>query len=275
LPLASLRTWQGEVGNTVKVALEAGYRHIDCAWIYQNEHEIGAAINDSGLWSGKGLLQTSPLTDQPYQKVQLNLDMTLESLKTDYLDLYLMHWSVKPFGVPEDGIPSAQPWGKDGNFLIDPSLTLDFVTTWRAMETLVSKGKVRAIGVSNFSIGRCKHLLRNCRIKPVVNQVGVNWTWPQHELLEWSKANNILVEANSPLRSNKNELPLSNAAIMGVAAASNVEPAQVVLGWLLKRGVVVLTKSVPPSRIQSNLRHEFRLAQAGIILICIWTTDSP
>ncbi|KIJ51480.1 hypothetical protein M422DRAFT_203697 [Sphaerobolus stellatus SS14] len=257
IPAIGLGTWQskkGEVGQAVKVALQSGYRHIDCAWIYRNEDEIGAAIKESGV-PRKEIFITSKLWNGFHrpEHVELNLDMTLKALGTDYLDLYLMHWHVA-FGLPEDGKPKALPKGKDGKTIIDWELTNDFVKTWRAMEALVDKGKVKAIGVSNFTLGRIKHLLTHARIKPAVNQVEVNWSFPQHELFDWCTTHNVLLEAYSPLGSNSSATYLQNPVIKDIADKNGVQPAQVIVGWLVRRGMVVLVKSVTPSRIRSNIQ---------------------
>lgn len=111
-----------------------------------------------------------------------------------------MHWPVA-FGVPSDGKPVPTPKDSNGKVLLDRALTEDPLPTWQAMEELVAKGKVKHIGISNFNIRRCEQLLKGAKIKPACNQVELNFSNPQPELLKWSKQNGILLEAYSPLGS--------------------------------------------------------------------------
>ncbi|TDL19880.1 Aldo/keto reductase [Rickenella mellea] len=256
IPTIGLGTWQserGEVGQAVLTALKAGYRHLDCAWVYRNEAEIGAAIKDSGIARSE-LFLTSKLWNGFHapEHVEKSLDETLKALQTEYLDLYLMHWPIA-FGVPSDGKPRGFPKGPDGKVIVDWELSKDVLPTWRAMESLVDKGKVKNIGISNFSIGRCRKLLETTRIPPAVNQVEINWPFPQHELVDWCKLNGIVVEAYSPLGSNLSSKYLAESSLAEIARKLGGEPAQVIIGWLVKRGLVVLVKSVTASRIKSNL----------------------
>jgi len=258
IPSIGLGTWQapkGQVGEAVKAALHAGYRHIDGAWIYRNEEEVGRAIKESGI-PREEIFLTSKLWNSFHhpENVANSLEATLKALQTDYLDLYLIHFPVA-FGLPSDAKPRALPKGPDGKILVDNDLTRDPLPTWRAMESLVASGKVRHIGISNFSKGRTAYILKHARVKPSVNQIEVNWLWPQHDLVSWCQSQGVVVEAYSPLGSTeKVQELLADTTVNTIAKKLNATPAQVHLSWLVQRGMVVLVKSVTASRIRSNLQ---------------------
>ncbi|CUA68644.1 hypothetical protein RSOLAG22IIIB_08018 [Rhizoctonia solani] len=249
IPSVALGTWKasrGQVGDAVKTALKAGYRHIDGAWIYRNEEEVGQAIKESGI-GRRDLWLTSKLWNSFHkpEDVESVLDETLRSLQTDYLDLYLVHWPVA-FKEP----------GPNGEIRVDHDLTENPLRTWKKLEELVAKGKIRNIGVSNFNIRRLTNLTSapDIRIKPAVNQVELNFFNPQPELVKWSKENNILLESYSPLGSN-NQVgeSLKNPVVQDIAKELKITPAQVIISWHVQRGTVVLPKSVTPSRVEENL----------------------
>jgi len=244
LPTVGLGVWrssQNEVGNAVKVALKAGYRHIDDAWIYRNEAMVGKAIKESNV-PRSDIWLTSKLWNSFHapKDIERVLDESLARLGTDYLDLYLIHWPVA---------------FKDGGG-IDLDLTENPYPTWQKLEELVEKGKIRNIGVSNFNIRRLNNLTSNAlKIKPAVNQVEINFWFPQPELLKWSKENNILLEAYSPLGSAERvHDSLSVPEVQEISTELGITPAQVLISWHVQRGTVVLPKSVTPSRIKENIQ---------------------
>lgn len=176
IPAVGLGTWQserGQVSNAVAVAIKGGYRHIDAAWIYGNEEEVGEGIRKGGLPRDQ-LFITSKLwnTFHDPSTVEGTLRETLKRLDVDYLDLYLMHWPVAQ---------KKNPAGK--GVVVDMNLTLDHLPTWRAMESMVEQGLVREIGVSNFTIGRLEKLMKQAKIQPSVNQVELNLRCAQPALL--------------------------------------------------------------------------------------------
>ncbi|KAI0365357.1 hypothetical protein BV20DRAFT_973384 [Pilatotrama ljubarskyi] len=252
IPSVALGVWQaspGEVGEAVKTAIKAGYRHIDGAWIYRNEEEVGKALKETGVPRDQIWL-TSKLwnTFHAPEDVEAALDESLQKLGTEYLDLYLIHW------------PIAFKKGSDN--VVDEALTRNPYPTWKKLEEMVDKGKVRNIGVSNFNIPRLRNLTANpLKYKPAVNQVELNFWNPQPELLKWAKENNLLLEAYSPLGSNKQvKETLQVPEVQAIAKELGITPAQAIISWHVQRGTVVLPKSVTPSRVIENL-HVVKLPE--------------
>ncbi|OSX57147.1 hypothetical protein POSPLADRAFT_1186063 [Postia placenta MAD-698-R-SB12] len=243
IPAVALGVWQagkGEVGAALKTALDTGYRHIDGAWIYGNEAEVGEAIKASGV-PREELWLTSKLwnTFHAPEDVESALDDTLSKLDTEYLDLYLMHWPIA---------------FKKGTTELDETLTANPYPTWQKLEEMVEKGKVRNIGISNFNIPRVQNLTANAlKVQPAVNQVELNFWNPQPELLAWSKAHGLLLEAYSPLGSSKQvKETLDLPVVQTIAKQLGITPAQAIISWHVQRGTIVLPKSVTPSRVQEN-----------------------
>ncbi|EPS95531.1 hypothetical protein FOMPIDRAFT_1054064 [Fomitopsis schrenkii] len=245
IPSVALGVWQageGEVGAAVKVALEAGYRHIDGAWKYDNEAEVGQAIKESGV-AREDIWLTSKLWNWFHapEDVEPILDKTLDDLQTNYLDLYIIHWPIAL---------------KKGTFELDEALTADPYPTWKKLEEMVDKGKVRNIGISNFNIPRIKNLTANpLKYMPAVNQVELSYWNPQPELLNWCKGHGLLLEAYSPLGSSKQvRETLQLPEVQAIAKELNITPAQAIISWHVQRGTVVLPKSVTASRVKENLQ---------------------
>ncbi|TDL19680.1 hypothetical protein BD410DRAFT_791805 [Rickenella mellea] len=250
IPSVALGVWQaskGEVGNAVKTALKAGYRHIDGAWIYRNEEEVGQAIKDSGVPRDQ-IFITSKLWNNFHspEDVEAALDDSLSKLDTEYLDLYLIHWPIAFKKNP----------GSDGKTVIDENLTANPYPTWQKLEELVGKGKIKNIGISNFNIRRIQNLTSNpLKVKPAVNQVELSFWNPQSELLKWSKENGLLLEAYSPLGSTQQvKESLNVPEVKQIAKQLGITPAQVLISWHVQRGTVVLPKSVTPSRVEENFQ---------------------
>ncbi|WP_232834946.1 aldo/keto reductase [Pleomorphovibrio marinus] len=259
MPAMGLGTWRSEpkeVFNAVIEAINYGYRHIDCAHIYQNEKEIGEALQKAfsdklvkreDLWITSKLWNDSHLSHD----VHPALKNTLSNLQIKYLDLYLIHWPV----AIKKGIdfPSTS-----GDFLSYQEAPLP--ETWEAMESLHELGLVRHIGVSNFNRNKLKEILASCKIPPEVNQVELHPYLPQHKLKEFCDQNSIFLTAYGPLGAayrvdNKEvDLPilLEDKTLKEIANSHNATAAQVALSWGMRRGTSVIPKSVHPKRIQEN-----------------------
>ncbi|KAH7020222.1 aldehyde reductase [Ilyonectria destructans] len=264
IPAVGLGTWQSgpnEVSRAVEFALKHGYRHIDAAAVYDNEQEVGAGIKASGIPRSEIFL-TSKLwnTHHKGSDVEEALDQSLEDLGTDYVDLYLIHWPVS----------FVKPAEKTLRFPIDPSdegvhvIDVPIEETWKALEALVKKGKIKSIGVSNFTQEKIEEILKFAEIKPVVNQIEAHPYLQQPGLLEWSKKNDILITAYSPSGNNIYGLPkaIDDPTIIAIAKELGKQPAQILIQWAVQRGTVVLPKSVTPSRIAENF-EDFELPDAA------------
>ncbi|KAJ9060499.1 hypothetical protein DSO57_1030279 [Entomophthora muscae] len=249
IPMVGLGTWRSEpnkVGEAVKSALKAGYRHIDCAWIYFNEAEVGNAIKGSGI-KREDLFITSKLWNSFHHpgRVAAGFNETLKNLQVDYLDLYLIHWPLSHpegqhgFQKNEDGTPKEET----GYTTAD---------TWKALEALVDSGKVKHIGLSNFTQSKIEKVLETARIPPTVLQVELHPYLPQPKLLEYCKSKNVHVTAYSPLGTDGKPKVLDDPKINEIAKRLGATPAQVALAWGQQRGTSVIPKSVNESRIQEN-----------------------
>lgn len=248
MPLLGLGTWKsapGEVRAAVESAIRCGYRHIDCAAVYANEHEVGEALTavlQDGTVERKDLWITSKLwnTDHASKSVEKACKRSLRNLNIDSVDLYLIHWPVT---------------GNIGD-TVDPPIR----ETWQAMEGLVRAGLARNIGVSNFSSKKLEDILSYAEISPVVNQVECHPYFRNDSLIAWCNHHAIHVTAYSPLGSpdsasmfsRQSQKLMEDPMVCAVAAANGKSPAQVLVRWALQRGTSVLPKSSNPQRIQAN-----------------------
>lgn len=250
IPQVGLGTWtqhkQGEVEGAVKAAVRIGFRHIDCAAEYKNEEEVGralAAVLADGTVRREELWVTSKLmnSDHAPDRVAAACNESLARLGLNYLDLYLMHWPAT---------------GSEG-----PTLEPPLEATWTAMEGLVRRGLVRAIGTSNFSAKKLQGLLSSCSIRPAVNQVEAHPFFRNDDLLAWCKAQDIHMTAYSPLGTPhtagwfKRETPvlLKDPTVTAIATKHGKSAADVVIAWAVQRGTSCLPKSTNPDHLRSNL----------------------
>lgn len=253
IPALGLGTWQsnkGEVAHAVEYALtEAGIKHIDAAYVYQNEEEVGEGIAKaiaSGKVKREDIFVTTKVFPTYHNRVEESLDKSLKLLKLDYVDLLLIHW---PIGFNPNGNHELLPKTEDGKLDIDESF--DVAKTWKQFEAVYKTGKTKAIGVSNFDVPVLKKLLETAEVVPAANQIENHPFLPQFELFEFAKSKGILIEAYSPLGSTGGPL-LKQDAVLKIAEKHKANPANVLTSWHLLEGRVVLPKSVTPSRILSN-----------------------
>ncbi|TDZ31473.1 D-galacturonate reductase [Colletotrichum spinosum] len=259
IPAVGLGTWKsepGEVRKAVAYALRDGYRHIDAALIYGNEHDVGQGIKDSGI-PREDIFITSKLWNTHHPNAKEGLQKTLDALGTDYLDLYLIHWPVRL--VPNES-SELLPVNPDGTRSVDRSW--DQGETWRQMEELYKSGKVKAIGVANWSIPYLEQLRRTWTVVPAVNQVELHPYLPQHELRAYCKNLGIFLEVYSPLGSTGAPL-MSDPEIQQIADKHNVSAATVLISYHVSDGIAALPKSVSESRITSN-RQVVKLSREDV-----------
>lgn len=252
IPALGLGTWQSEAGlvkKAVSYALSIGYRHIDAAYCYGNEDEVGEGLKEafaSGI-KREDVFVTTKLWCTYHSRVEQNLDMSLKSLGLDYVDLYLMHW---PVAMNPNGNHEKFPKHPDGS----RDLVLDWkhTETWKSMEKLLATGKVKAIGVANYSVRYLKELLPTATIVPAVNQIENHPSLPQQEIVDFCKSKGIHITAYSPLGSTGSPM-MKEKAIVEVAEKRGITPASVLLSYHIARGSSVLAKSTNPERIKANM----------------------
>lgn len=248
MPVIGFGTWQltENVEAVIAEALKVGYRHIDTAAIYKNESAIGNALQQSDV-DRSSIFLTSKVwnTDRGYENTLAAFEQSLERLQTDYLDLYLIHWPANSKNHPD---------AKEIN-----------VATWRAMQTLYKSGKVKAIGLSNFLKHHVEDIIDSAEIKPMVNQLEFHPGYLQEEAVSFCRANNIVVQAWSPLGSGS---LLGDPLLKDISARYNVSVATLCIQFALQEGLVVLPKSANPKNINANLNFEkFKISAADMNLI--------
>ena len=261
IPQLGLGTWKsdpGEVYKAVRTAIKQGYRHIDCALVYGNEAEIGHALKDAfddGDVTREDLFITSKLWNTHHKEndVLPALKTSLNDLKLDYLDLYLIHW---PVCISKDASFPMQP----NDFIPVEEIPLE--ETWKAMVDCRDKGLIKHAGVSNFSISNLNTLIRSDIGVPEMNQVEPHPYLNQKELLAFCTDHEILLTAYSPLGSTDRSTAmkgkdeprlLDDSLLASIASRYNCSVAQVILAWQVQRGACVIPKSVNESRLKENL----------------------
>lgn len=215
-----------ETRQAVTNALQAGYRHIDTAKIYDNEPAVGEAIREFGIDRDEVFVTTKLWnSDQGYDETLQAFDTSIEKLGVEHVDLYLIHW---------------------------PAPQIDrYLDTWRAFEKLYADGRVRAIGVSNFQVPHLKRLMAESDVVPAVNQIELHPWLPQNELRDFHSANNIATEAWSPIARGGEHL--NNAILKGIADKHGRTVAQVILRWHVELGNIVLPRTVKAARAVENI----------------------
>ena len=242
IPRLGLGVYQAPPGEStlraVKYALDVGYRHIDTAWLYGNEGDVGKAILESSIEREEIFITTKVWnSDQGYRSTLAACERSLQRLGLAYVDLYLIHWPVE---------------GQNNN-------------TWKAMIQLLREGKTRAIGVSNYEIFHLQEIFQNFDVVPSVNQVEFHPFLYQNELLEFCKNNNIQLEAYSPLTRGQR---LNYPAVVLLAKKYDKSPAQILIRWSLQHGLVVIPKSKQENRIRENSQvFDFQLEEEDMKLL--------
>jgi alcohol dehydrogenase (NADP+) len=236
--------------NLTSTALEAGFRHFDCAERYRNEEQVGEAIQEAiqaGILRREDLFITTKLWNNNHrpERVQPAFEASRKRLRLDYVDLYLMH---TPFAFqPGD---NQDPRDQNSNVIYDNGVTL--MDTWRAMESLVNGGKCKAIGLSDIGLEQLQEIFESARIKPAVVQVESHPYLPQTELLDFCNSNGLVLLAFAPLGHGIKPGVLEDPTIVAIAQRVNKTPAQVLLAWAVQRGTAVLTTPKTPNRAKEN-----------------------
>ncbi|MEV0974381.1 aldo/keto reductase [Microtetraspora glauca] len=229
MPQLGFGVWQvadDEAERAVSTALSAGYRSIDTAKLYHNEAGVGRALRESGIPRDELFITTKLWNDEHgYDQALRAFDASMDRLGLDVLDLYLIHWPA----------PSQNK----------------YVEAWKALEKLYADGRVRAIGVSNFTVQALDRLLDDTDVVPAVNQIELHPQFAQDALRAYNSAHGIATEAWSPLGQGKGLL--DDPVLARIAAKHDRSPAQVVLRWHIQLGNIVIPKSVTPERIRENI----------------------
>ncbi|WP_442915949.1 aldo/keto reductase [Leptospira sp. GIMC2001] len=244
VPRFGLGVWKSkpkECYSAVISALKAGYRHIDTAAIYGNESEVGDAIRDSGIPRSEIFLVTKLWNaDQGYDSALKAIDRSLSNLKTDYVDMYLIHFPVADKR-------------KD---------------SWRALQKIQSDKKTKAIGVSNYMIWHLEELINETEVLPAMNQVEYHPFLNNNELLSFCNSKGIILEAYSPLAHGQK---LNDPKVSELAKKYNKSNAQILIRWSLQKGMVVIPKSANPERIVQNADvYDFEINAADMVSMESW-----
>lgn len=254
VPGIGFGTWQAPENevtkNAVKLALETGYRHIDAASRYYNEQWVGEGMKASGVKREEifltGKLWNNALT---YDDAIREFEKSITDLKTEYLDLYLIHWP-RPVVCRDTYIERN-------------------VQVWKAMEDLYKDGKIKAIGVSNFKVHHMEELMERAEITPMVNQIEFHPGFTQPEVVDFCKRNGIAVEAYSPLSFGG---VFKCPELLQIAEEAGVDVAKLCYRYVLQKGIITLTKSVTPERIVENRKLDFTLSEEVMAKIDAVTT---
>jgi len=247
-----------QVADAVRGAAGIGYRHFDCASVYSNEKEIGGAFADiqrDGIARGD-LWITSKVWNDSHGRVVESCEQSLRDLKLDYLDLFLVHWPFPNWHPPHCDVSSRSPDAK-------PYIHADYMKTWAAMESLVDRGLVKHIGTSNMTIPKLQLLLKDCRIKPVANEMELHPHFQQPDLFEFVKSQGMIPigysPVGSPARPERDKTPedtvdIEDPVIVRIAQRLGLHPATLCVKWAQQRGQVPIPFSITPRNYMANLQ---------------------
>lgn len=278
MPKFGLGTWlsdKGKVQTAVEHAIEHGYRHIDCAWIYGNEDEVGTAIKNKiqeGVVKREDLFITTKIWPSFYKpEPMLNcLNQSLERLQTDYVDQVLLH-NPMPFEYKDMQTPAP----KDENQKYIFAKDVHYTDAWRNLENIFkSTSKIKTIGISNFNIFQVRKVLEMADIKPQTNQCEMHPYFTNEKLQKFCKANDIQMTAYCPLgspgrpgfmKAEEERVLMEAESVVRISKKYGKSPAQVLIRLALDRGLVVIPKSVTPTRIEQNFDvFDFKLEKDEI-----------
>lgn len=267
MPVLGLGTYTslgGDCERAVIDAIDAGYRHIDTAYFYENEEDVGNAIRakiSEGVIKREDIFVVTKLWCHFHEpeRVEYACRKSLSNFGLDYVDLYLMHW---PYSYIYRGDDVMMPTNAKGEVELSD---VDYLDTWKAMEKLVELGLTKSIGVSNFNSQQLSRLLANCKIKPIHNQIECHPGLNQKKLIEVCKNHDIVVTGYCPLGRPEpaKQLPkfIFDDKVKAIGAKYNKTPAQVVLRYLIELGVAPIPKSVNKKRIEENIKiFDFELS---------------
>ena len=248
-PTLAYGTWlikNENAANCVKMALEAGYRHIDTAQAYGNEEGAGQGIRKSGLKREEVFITSKVKAEhKSYKKAKASIDESLEKLGVDYIDLMLIH--------------CPQPWvlfrGPFRYFKQN-------IQVWKAMEDAYKEGKVRAIGVSNFLVDDLENIMNNCEIKPMANQILLHIGETPVDVIKFCQENDIVVEAYSPIAHGK---ALNNKVIQEMANKYNVSVPQLCIKYTLQLNAISIPKASSKEHIEDNMKLDFEIKEEDMV----------
>lgn len=248
-----------QVAAAVKQAIMLGYRHLDCASIYGNEKEIGGILQEvfaEGIVKREDLWITSKVWNNMHQDVIGSCQRSTTDLGVDYLDLYLVHWPFPNHHAQGVTVDSRDPHAV-------PYVHENYMKTWRDMEKLVLMGLVKNIGTSNMTIPKMELLLRDCVIKPVVNEMEMHPHFQQPELYDYLASKDIraigFCPIGSPGRPDRDKtpddtIPMEDPLVVAIAEKHGIHPATVCVKWAAQNGQIPIPFSVKPEKFMSNLR---------------------
>ena len=248
-PALAYGTWlikNEDAANCVKMALEAGYRHIDTAQAYQNEEGVGQGIRESGLKREEVFITSKVQAEiKSYRKTKKSIDESLKRLGVDYIDLMLIH--------------CPQPWML---FRSKFRFFKQNIQVWKAMEEAYKEGKLRAIGVSNFLVDDLENIINHCEIKPMANQILLHIGETPVDVIKFCQENGIVVEAYSPIAHGK---ALDNVTIKAMAEKYKVSVPQLCIKYTLQLDTISIPKASSKEHIEDNMKLDFEISEADMI----------
>ena len=248
-PALAYGTWlikNENAANCVKMALEAGYRHIDTAQAYGNEIGVGQGIKESGLRREEVFITSKVQAEyKSYKKAKKSIDESLEKLGTDYIDLMLIH--------------CPQPWVL---FRSPFRFFKQNIQVWKAMEDAYKEGKLRAIGVSNFLVDDLENIMKHCEIKPMANQILLHIGETPVDVIKFCQENDIVVEAYSPIAHGK---ALRDKKIQAMANKYKVSVPQLCIKYTLQLDTISIPKASSKEHIEDNMKLDFEISEEDMV----------